>query len=35
MFCPYLKGTGGDAQAGHAEHMLMNADATYLVPDKA
>jgi alcohol dehydrogenase len=34
MFCPYLKGTGGDAQGGHAEYMLMNADATYLIPDK-
>src|SRR5205807_3392906 len=27
-------GTGGDAQGGHAEYMLMNADATYLIPDK-
>jgi len=34
MFCPFLKGTGGDAQGGHAEYMLMNADATYLIPDK-
>ena len=34
MFCPYLKGTGGDAQGGHAEYMPMNADATYLIPDK-
>jgi alcohol dehydrogenase len=34
MFCPYLKGTGGEAQGGHAEYMLMNADATYLIPDK-
>jgi alcohol dehydrogenase len=34
MFCPYLKGTGIEAQGGHAEYMLMNADATYLVPDK-
>src|SRR5262252_6754464 len=34
MFCPYLKGTGMDAQGGHAEYMLMNADATYLIPDK-
>jgi alcohol dehydrogenase len=34
MFCPYLKGTGVDVQGGHAEYMLMNADATYLVPDK-
>jgi alcohol dehydrogenase len=34
MFCPYLKGTGGDAPGGHAEYMLMNADATYLIPDK-
>ena len=34
MFCPFLKGTGGDAQGGHAEYMPMNADATYLIPDK-
>ena len=34
MFCPYLKGTGIDAPGGHAEYMLMNADATYLIPDK-
>ena len=34
MFCPYLKGTGIDIQGGHAEYMLMNADATYLIPDK-
>jgi D-arabinose 1-dehydrogenase-like Zn-dependent alcohol dehydrogenase len=34
MFCPYLKGTGGDVQGGHAEYMPMNADATYLIPDK-
>jgi len=34
MFCPYLKGTGTDAQGGHADYMLMNADATYLIPDK-
>jgi dehydrogenase len=34
MFCPYLKGTGVDVQGGHAEYMLMNADATYLIPDK-
>ena len=34
MFCPFLKGTGGDAQGGHAEYMLMNADATYLIPEK-
>jgi alcohol dehydrogenase len=34
MFCPYLKGTGIDAQGGHAEYMLMNADASYLIPDK-
>jgi len=34
MFCPYMKGTGGEAQGGHAEHMPMNADATYLIPDK-
>jgi alcohol dehydrogenase len=34
MFCPDMKGTGGDTQGGHAEYMLMNADATYLIPDK-
>jgi len=34
MFCPYLKGTGVEAQGGHAEYMLMNAEATYLIPDK-
>src|SRR5258707_7736509 len=34
MFCPYLKGTGLDVPGGHAEYMLMNADATYLIPDK-
>jgi hypothetical protein len=34
MFCPYLRGTGLDVQGGHAEYMLMYADATYLIPDK-
>ena len=34
MFCPYLKGTGGEAQGGHAEYMPMNAEATYLIPDQ-
>ena len=34
MFRPYLKGTGIDAPGGHAEYMLMNGDATYLIPDK-
>jgi alcohol dehydrogenase len=34
MFCPYLKGTGGEAPGGHAEYMLMNADVAYLIPDK-
>jgi alcohol dehydrogenase len=34
MFCPNLKGTGNDVQGGHAEYMPMNADATYLIPDK-
>jgi D-arabinose 1-dehydrogenase-like Zn-dependent alcohol dehydrogenase len=29
-----MKGTGGEAQGGHAEYMPMNADATYLIPDK-
>jgi alcohol dehydrogenase len=34
MFCPYLKCTEVEAQGGHAEYMLINADATYLIPDK-
>jgi len=34
MFCPYLKSTGLDVQGGHAEYMLMNADATYLIPEQ-
>jgi alcohol dehydrogenase len=34
MFCPYMKGTGVHEQGGHAEYMLMNADATYLIPDE-
>src|SRR5438477_2809080 len=34
MFCPYLKGTGIEAQGGHAEYILMSADATYLIPEK-
>jgi alcohol dehydrogenase len=34
MFCPYMKGTGIEVPGGHAEYMLMNADTTYLVPDK-
>jgi len=34
MFCPYLQGTGIQAPGGHAEYMLMNSDATYLIPDK-
>jgi alcohol dehydrogenase len=29
-----MKGTGVDAQGGHAEYMPMNSDATYLIPDK-
>src|SRR5262249_34955882 len=33
MFCPDMKGTGTQAPGGHAEYMLMNADATYLIPD--
>jgi D-arabinose 1-dehydrogenase-like Zn-dependent alcohol dehydrogenase len=33
MFCPCMKDTGLDVQGGHAEYMLMNADATYLIPD--
>ena len=34
MFCPDMKATGIHAPGGHAEYMLMNADATYLIPDK-
>ncbi len=34
MFCPYMNDSGIEAQGGHAEYMLMNADATYLIPDK-
>jgi alcohol dehydrogenase len=34
MFCPYLKVTGLNVEGGHAEYMLMNADATYLIPDR-
>ncbi len=34
MFCPEMKATGVHTQGGHAEYMLMNADATYLIPDK-
>ena len=34
MFCPDLVGTGSEAQGGHAEYMLMNADVAYLIPDK-
>jgi alcohol dehydrogenase len=34
MFCPYSKSTGLDVPGGHAEYMLMNADAAYLIPDK-
>src|ERR1700741_1483662 len=34
MFCSYMKGTGVEAQGGHAEYMLMRADATYLIPEK-
>src|ERR1700689_4845667 len=29
-----MKGTGVDVPGGHAEYMLMNADASYLIPDK-
>ena len=32
---PLSEGSRGDAQGGHAEYMLMNADVTYLIPDKA
>ena len=28
MFCPFMKGTSGEAQGGHAEYMPMNADTT-------
>lgn len=34
MFCPDMKGTGLNVPGGHAEYMVMNADATYLIPDK-
>jgi alcohol dehydrogenase len=34
MFCPYHKSTAIDVPGGHAEFMLMNADASYLIPDK-
>jgi D-arabinose 1-dehydrogenase-like Zn-dependent alcohol dehydrogenase len=33
MFCPYQKAAGIDVQGGHAEYMVMNSDATYLIPD--
>ena len=29
-----MKATGVDTQGGHAEYMPMNANATYLIPDK-
>jgi alcohol dehydrogenase len=31
---PVYEGHGSAMQGGHAEYMLMNADATYLIPDK-
>jgi alcohol dehydrogenase len=34
MFCPYLQGTAGELPGGHAEYMVMNAGATYLIPDE-
>jgi len=34
MFCRSMKATGIDAQGGHAEYMLMNAEAAYPLPDK-
>jgi alcohol dehydrogenase len=34
MFCPEMKVTGIHVPGGHAEYMLMNADATYLIPDE-
>jgi alcohol dehydrogenase len=34
MFCPDMKATGTEAQGGHAEYMLMNADVAYLIPEK-
>jgi alcohol dehydrogenase len=34
MFCSFMKSTGVDVPGGHAEYMLMNAEATYLIPDK-
>jgi len=33
MFCREQKDTGVDLQGGHAEYMLMYADATFLIPD--
>jgi alcohol dehydrogenase len=33
MFCSSQKATGIEVQGGHAEYMLMNADATYLIPE--
>ena len=32
-FCPELVGTGGRINGGHAEFLLAEADATFLVPD--
>ncbi len=34
MFCREQKDTGVDLQGGHAEYMLMYADATFLIPDQ-
>ena len=32
-FCPELVGTGGQTNGGHAEFLLAEADATFLLPD--
>jgi 2-desacetyl-2-hydroxyethyl bacteriochlorophyllide A dehydrogenase len=32
-FCPELVGTGGQTSGGHAEFLLAEADATFLLPD--
>ena len=34
MFCPDRKTTSVEVPGGHAEYMLMYADATFLLPDK-
>ncbi|MGB6132721.1 MAG: alcohol dehydrogenase catalytic domain-containing protein [Acidobacteriaceae bacterium] len=34
MFCPDMNATGVQSPGGHAEYMLMHADATFLIPEK-